>query len=182
MKTLVRICSLSLCLLMLGCAGMQARQGAMSTIATAYATIIQPVVLVGIGAEQDSGRIDAARAEQLRLAVNTLGRLLDGGEVSQAGAIRAAWDTLLPFALQGIDARIAKGEIGPGVGASLKETLRLFGERLIQLAEPPSTMSTRGDQYSMRRAETLAGYGPQPGLDEAVRAEQMNVLLFQGAQ
>ena len=123
-----------LAVLMAGaCAGMKAREGSMGVIADAYATIVQPIVLVGIGAEQDAGRIDSERAGELRLAVRVIGQVLDGGDVGQAGAARAAWDMLLPFALQGIDARIEKGEIGPGVGESLKETIRLFGARLLQL-------------------------------------------------
>ena len=123
-------------LIMTACAGLKAREGGMAVVADAYATIVSPIVLVGIGAEQDAGNITAERAAELRLAVRVVGEILDGGEVSKAGAARAAWDMLLPFALQGIDARIEKGEIGPGVGESLKETIRLFGERLLQL-EPP---------------------------------------------
>jgi len=120
-------------LLMTACAGLQAREGSMRVVAEAYATIVQPIVLVGIGAEQDAGRLSESRASELRVIVRTIGEVLDGGQVSEAGGLAAAWDMLLPFALQGIDARIEKGEIGPGVGESLKETIRLFGARLLQL-------------------------------------------------
>jgi hypothetical protein len=127
--------SMALALLaMSACAGLNARQDGMRVVADAYATIVQPIVLVGIGAEQDAGRISAAKAEELRVVVRTIGVVLDGGTVADAGGLPAAWDMLLPFALQGIDARIAKGEIGPGVGEALKETIRLFGARLVQIA------------------------------------------------
>ena len=127
--------SMALALLaMSACAGLNARQDGMRVVADAYATIVQPIVLVGIGAEQDAGRISAAKAEELRVIVRTIGQVLDGGTVADAGGLPAAWDMLLPFALQGIDARIAKGEIGPGVGEALKETIRLFGARLVQIA------------------------------------------------
>ena len=121
-------------LAMSACAGLNARQDGMRVVADAYATIVQPIVLVGIGAEEDAGRISAAKAEELRVIVRTIGQVLDGGQPGQAIGLPAAWDMLLPFALQGIDARIAKGEIGPGVGEALKETIRLFGARLVQIA------------------------------------------------
>lgn len=130
-------------LVVAGCVGMQARTGAMSTIATAYATIIQPVLLVGVGAEQDAGRLKPADAEAVRLAISEVGRLLDGGDLSQATLIKQTWDRLLPFANSGIDAQVAKGEIGPGVAASLKETLRLFGERLLQLQQGQTRETVR---------------------------------------
>ena len=121
-------------LAMSACAGLNARQDGMRVVADAYATIVQPIVLVGIGAEQDAGRISAADAEELRSVVRAIGVVLDGGQTGQAYGLPAAWDLLLPFALQGIEARIAKGEIGVGVGEALKETIRLFGARLVQIA------------------------------------------------
>lgn len=132
MKTLQSVGLLAL-FLFASCAGMVARGDAMATIASTYRNIIQPIVVVGIGAEQDAGGITAERAAELRAHVDTLGRVLEGGNVAEA---RAAWDILLPFAEAGIDARVARGEIGPGVGASLKEVLRLFGARLLQLQGP----------------------------------------------
>lgn len=119
--------------LLAACAGMGARSDVLPTLAASYHNIIEPVLIIGIGAEQDAGKITAARAAQLRMAVTVLGRSLDGGE---AAATTAAWNLLLPFAEAGIDARVARGEIGAGVGASLKEVLRLFGARLLQLEGP----------------------------------------------
>lgn len=40
------------------------------------------------------------------------------------------WNDVKGYATSGIDARVAKGEIGPGVAASLKERLERFGETL----------------------------------------------------
>jgi hypothetical protein len=100
--------------------------GLLDSLPSAYATL-QPVILVGIGAEQDAGRISAEDAERARVLVAELGRALAGGTVADA---RTIWERLLPIALAGIDSRLAAGEIGPGVAAGLREALRLFGERL----------------------------------------------------
>jgi len=126
------------------CAGLGARGDAMGTIVATYRNVIEPVLIVGIGAEQDAGNLSAAEADQFRGYVGELGRMLEGGNVAEAGAARAAWELLLPFAEQGIDARVARGEIGPGVGASLKEVLRLFGERLVQIASEPVSAAAVG--------------------------------------
>ena len=119
------------------CAGIGARGDGMATIAGTYRNIIEPVLIIGIGAEQDAGNLTAAEADEYRGYVGTIGQMLEGGNVGQAGQARAAWELLRPFAERGIDERVARGEIGPGVGASLKEVLRLFGARLLQLAEAP---------------------------------------------
>jgi len=92
------------------------------------------VLLIGIGAEQDSGGIDAERAAELRGYVVQLGEVLNGTLLPTNAT--GAWNSLLPFAEAGIDARVARGEIGAGVGASLKEVLRLFGARLTQVNAP----------------------------------------------
>lgn len=113
--------------------GALARGDVLPTIAQSYRNVVEPVLIVGIGAEQDAGGITAQRADELRALVGTVGRALEGqGDV---GAARTAWELLQPFAEAGIDRRVARGEIGPGVGASLKEVLRLFAERLIQYVE-----------------------------------------------
>jgi len=115
------------------CAGLAARGDAMAVVASTFRNIVQPVVLVGIGAEQDAGNITAERAAELRGYVNVIGEVLEGGQVSEVGTARDAWNLLLPLAEAGIDERVARGEIGAGVGASIKEVLRLFGARLLQL-------------------------------------------------
>lgn len=125
--------ALVLLLLALASCGTLARGDAAQTLASSYRNVIEPVLIVGIGAEQDAGDITAGRADELRAAVGTLGQLLEGG-VGGAPDARMAWEMLRPLAEAGIDTRVASGEIGVGVGASLKEVLRLFGERLLQVS------------------------------------------------
>lgn len=117
------------------CQGMQQRSDAMGTIASIYATVIQPVVMVGIGAEEDSGRLSLEEAQLARTIVADIGRMLEGRDPAQAVSIASLWERLLPYANAGIDAQVTKGDIGPGVASSLKETLRLFGERLVQVRQ-----------------------------------------------
>lgn len=128
--------------LLVACAGLNTRTGGMSTLAGNYQNIIEPVLIIGIGAEQDAGGISAERADNLRNKVILLGKFLSGGTVTGSTTAQQAWDVLLPFAEAGIDARVARGDIGAGVGASLKEVLRMFGARLLQLntTKPPSQM------------------------------------------
>jgi len=118
------------------CISLNARSiSAREALSTSYALIVQPALLVGIGAEQDAGRLAADKAELARTAVREVATLLQGGDPNSVSMLKAAWERLLPLALAGVDSRIAKGEIGPGVGAALKEAIRLFGTRLTQLEE-----------------------------------------------
>ena len=43
------------------------------------------------------------------------------------------WTSLRTLAEDGIEARVARGELGPHAAASPRETVRLFGELLAQL-------------------------------------------------
>jgi hypothetical protein len=148
------------------CAGLAARADGLTTIAASYSRVVEPIVLVGIGAAQDAGDIDAAKAAQLRQAVTVLGRILNSGEVGATGAT-AAWNLLLPFAEAGIDSRVANGDIGPGVGASLKEVLRLFGARLLQVATP-GTVGAAAIPIGERGGPVFTA-GQQVAIQEALR-------------
>lgn len=153
MRSLVVGLGLLAMLLGSACAGLGARGDALPTLAASYQNVVAPIVIVGIGAEQDAGRISAERADELRALVVTIGEVLEGrGPISGA---TDAWDVLLPLAESGIDDRVARGEIGPGVGASIKEVLRLFAARLKQVGQArPGIMLTKKQSFAV---EALVG-------------------------
>lgn len=132
---LARSAGLIALLFLASCAGMAARQDAIGQLAGIYRNVVQPIAVVGIGAEQDAGGLSAERAAELRGHVELIGEVLDSAAVGRVPEAGEAWQVLLPFVEQVIDQRVARGEIGPGVGASLKELVRLFGARLAQVGE-----------------------------------------------
>jgi len=129
-------------LLFASCAGMNVRDGGLSTISASFNNVIAPIAIVAIGAEQDAGNITAVRAEELRGYVVTIGQVLEGNGMPITAA--TTWDKLRPFVEDAIDQRVARGEIGPGVGASLKEVLRMFAGRLLDVSGPVAVADVPG--------------------------------------
>lgn len=138
----MRYLATGLVLLMVSCAGMGARSDVLPTIAASFNNVIAPMAVVAIGTEQDAGRITAERAIELRGYLREIGEVLDGNGSPESGA--KAWVLLQPFLLEGIDSLVRRGDIGAGVGASLKEVLRMFGARMTQLAGPVAVADVPG--------------------------------------
>ena len=113
------------------CAGFGARADSLPSILSTYENVVAPIAIVAIGAEQDAGHVSAERAEELRGYVIQLGDVLAGrGAINSAPVV---WALLTDQVSRGIDTRVASGAIGPGVGASIKEVLRMFAARLVQV-------------------------------------------------
>jgi len=127
MRTRVFFTILSI-LLICACAGVRARE-----------SVLLPAMRAaweGISADVGAGIVDLAASgtpastESLRAAAD-VARALQAGDVAQVAAAR--WDIVEPIAQRGIDARLAKHEIGPGVAASLRERVRKFTEAWVLL-------------------------------------------------
>ena len=105
------------CLLLSACAGTKARENVlMPAMHEAYVRVIERHVERGGG--------DPGESASLREA-------LAAGDV--VGVLALDWNALRIAALRGIEARLAGGEIGPGVAASIAETLAEFDRRMAQL-------------------------------------------------
>jgi len=121
---------LALVLILSACVGTAARENVLlPALSVTWSVIVAPAITDGLAASDLP-----AEAVELRLAaVERVQLLLDSGDAAKALTIVGIWPVLEPLALAGIEARLADGDIGPGVAASLRETVRLFGVRLAQL-------------------------------------------------
>lgn len=111
-------------ILLLACAGARARNDALlPAMALAWPGIASDVQVAVDGglvpSLEEALRVRAASAEMTAaLAAKDLSRVR-----------RVLWPTLLhDAALQGIDLRLSRGEVGPGVADSLRERVKNFDE------------------------------------------------------
>lgn len=100
---------LVLVLVLASCAGSAARvESLLPALRLAWPYIVRNV----------EGSMPSERVADL---ARRMGRALESGDVVDG------WEVLERAALLGIDVRLARGEIGPGVAESLRERVRMFG-------------------------------------------------------
>ncbi len=123
---------LLLALLFSSCAGVTAREEVLTpAMSLVYDAAIQPAVVEGIQSKLDSGELNEGAAATLVVSAEAVGAALRGGNLD---ALRALpWHTLRLFAEFAIDERVRRGDIGPGVGALLKQRLAKFHEAYVEV-------------------------------------------------
>lgn len=91
-------------------------------------------VLLGIDEAEASGELTPAEADDMRGRVD---QVTQGMQSNDREAIAAArWtDGLLAMGLRGVDARAARGEIGPGVASSLRERFAQVTKAIDELTD-----------------------------------------------
>lgn len=115
-------------LLIAACAGVKARETVlMPAMAQAWSTPLMKQVEAAAVAGLPEG-VDPAAVREKAAAMQIA---LDSGDRYAVNS--GDWAMLRSAALAGIQARVKAGEIGPGVGLSLVETVRQFDQRMTQL-------------------------------------------------
>lgn len=113
-------------LLLMSCAGLTARQQALLPAMKMSWPPISADVRVGIQDGLSTNRLTVLQGAERITYVDRMDTAVAAGNAEDIAAI--PWAPLSDEAHAGIDVRVRRGEISPGVGQSLKERVRNYAE------------------------------------------------------
>lgn len=136
MKTIAIACALALAVLLplSSCIGPKVDRAALFTPARDAWPDVRSDLELGLEDGREDGELSQEAAGVLRAQADDLGKAL---EATDRSALRKVpWPALRPWSSRGIDVRLERGEIGPGVATSFREHLANFDQILQRLRGP----------------------------------------------
>ena len=124
-------------ILLAGCAGLDARREILIPVAAEVYAFVYDNVRDGVDSAVADGSLPKVAATAIMAEADALRAALVAGDTEEILAVD--WDPLQAWAVKGVQRLVDKGEISPGVAASLVLRIHNFRDLLIQLAAREAT-------------------------------------------